>query len=215
MPVLSLKTINEEEIPMKQMKVAYLFEDRGLCRDVFQSIEQPGQYFNRSTLNGVWYHTDVSGNYCENSHPAKNDTIFEIYHNGQFWCLDGNGDFENKVPFEPFCQFERNLMHTFQKEHPEVRDYEAMKAKLLSLPGSEAYADPHSCRDNWIYALDFANVTEEVMETCAWMKKQYNILAVRFTHKPTGFVFINSRFRSALLSPGASSHDLLLYSWSE
>ena len=36
---------------MKQMKVAYLFEDRGLCRDVFQSIEQPGQYFNRSTLN--------------------------------------------------------------------------------------------------------------------------------------------------------------------
>ena len=50
MPVLSLKTINEEELPMKQMKVAYLFEDRGLCRDVFQSIEQPGQYFNRSTL---------------------------------------------------------------------------------------------------------------------------------------------------------------------
>lgn len=27
---------------MKQMKVAYLFEDRGLCRDVFQSIEHRG-----------------------------------------------------------------------------------------------------------------------------------------------------------------------------
>ena len=152
---------------MRQIKVAYLFEDSGLCRDVFQSIEQPGQYFNRSTLNGVWYHTDVSGNYCENSHPAKKDTIFEIFHNGQFWCLDGNGDFENKVPFEPFCQFEQNLMHTFQKEHLEVKDHETMKAKLLSLPGGEAYADPRSFRDNWIYALDFANVTEKVVETSA------------------------------------------------
>ena len=106
-------------------------------------------------------------------------------------------------------------MHTFQKEHPEVKDHESMKAKLLSLPGGEAYADPRSFRDNWIYALDFANVTEKVVETSAWMKKQYNILAVRFTHKPTGFVFINYRFRSALRSPGTTSHDLLLYSWEE
>ena len=35
------------------------------------------------------------------------------------------------------------------------------------------------------------------------------------THKPTGFVFTNYRFRAAVLQPNASSHDLLLYDWHE
>lgn len=133
---------------MNRIKVTFLFEDSGLCRDVFHAVDQPGWYFNRSTLNGVWYHADTSGNYCESSHPAKKDMVFEVYCNGQLWCLDGNGDFEGKVPFEPFCHFERDLMRSSQAQHPEAKGYEAMKAKLLSLPGGEAYADPHSCRDN-------------------------------------------------------------------
>lgn len=197
------------------IKVNFLFEDTGSCRDVFRGIKQPELFFNRSTVDGVWYHADRCGNYCESSHPAQEDIVFEVFSNNQLWCLDGNGDFKDKTPFLPFCHFERDLMRSFQEQHPEVKGYEAMKAKLLSLPGGETYADPHSCRDNWIYALDFGNETEEMVSTAVWIKRQYNILAVRYTHKPTGFSFINYRFRAASMSPKSISHDLLLYDWTE
>lgn len=77
------------------------------------------------------------------------------------------------------------------------------------------YSDPSSCQDNWIFALDFGNETEQVLESADWMGREYHILAVQYTHKPTGFVFTNYRFRAAVLPPRASSHDLLLYDWQE
>ncbi|WP_148509877.1 hypothetical protein [Hungatella hathewayi] len=200
---------------MKQIKVTFLLEDSGLCRDVFRSIDPPGRYFNRSTETGVWYHADQRGNYCESSHPVGKDIIFEVFSDGLARCLDGNGTFEGKAPFVPFCQFERELARSFQARHPNVKVYEAMKAKLLSLPGGEAYADPHSCRDNWLYALDFGNETEKIIGAADWMKRKYHILAVRCTHKPTGFVFTNYRFRAASMSPKTRSHDLLLYDWTD
>ena len=101
------------------------------------------------------------------------------------------------------------------KTHPGLRSYEDMKQKLLSLPGGEAYANPSSCPDNWIFSLDFGNEIEQVLDSAGWMGRKYHILAVQYTHKPTGFVFTNYRFRAAALQPNASSHDLLLYDWQE
>ena len=87
--------------------------------------------------------------------------------------------------------------------------------KLLFLPGGEPYSNPSSCQDNWIFALDFGNEAEQVLESADWMGRECHILAVQYTHKPTGFVFTNYRFRAAALQPNASSHDLLLYDWQE
>lgn len=130
-------------------------------------------------------------------------------------ALDGNGDFEGKKPFIPFCTFRERLAQEFLNKHPGLHSYEDMKQKLLFLPGGEPYSSPSSCPDNWIFALDFGNETEQVLESVDWMGREYHILTVQYTHKPTGFVFTNYRFRAAALQPNASSHDLLLYDWQE
>ena len=90
-----------------------------------------------------------------------------------------------------------------------------MKEKLLSLPGGERYADPHSMRDNWVYALNFGEETEEAIGTASWLGIGYHVFAARYTHKPTGFVFRNYRFRQKGTAARASSQDLLLYDWEE
>ena len=41
----------------------------------------------------------------------------------------------------------------------------------------------------------------------------FHILAIQYTHIPTGFVFTNYRFRPASLPSGSDSRDLLLYDW--
>ena len=130
-------------------------------------------------------------------------------------ALDGNGDFDGKNPFVPFCSFREELTRSFHKEHPNLKDYYAMKQKLLSLPGGEAYADPSSCQDNWLFQLDFGNEKEQVVGTASRMDIQYSILAVEYKHKPTGFVFTNYRLRSVEMPPHSTSHDLLLYDWQE
>ena len=90
-----------------------------------------------------------------------------------------------------------------------------MKEKLLSLPGGEAYAGPHGACDNWLYALDFGEETEEAVGKASWLGTEYQVLAVRYTHKPTGFAFWNYRFRRSGKAARTSSYDLLLYDWEE
>lgn len=48
-----------------------------------------------------------------------------------------------------------------------------------------------------------------------WMRREYHILAVQETHRPTGFVFTNFRLRAADQPAGSASSDLLLYDWQE
>ena len=170
-------------------------------------------YCNRDTVDGTWY-TSTPDDY-QNDCRIRKDVIIEIISDGQVIALDGNGDFEGKKPFIPFYTFREQLAQAFLNKHPGVHSYEDMKQKLLFLPSGEPYSDPSSCQDNWIFALDFGNETEQVLESADWMGREYHILAVQYTHKPTGFVFTNYRFRAAVLQPNASSHDLLLYDWHE
>ena len=198
---------------MKTIQLTFLFEDTGFCKDVFQSVNQPYYYCNRDTVDGTWY-TYTPDDY-QNDCRIRKDVIIEIISDGQVIALDGNGDFEGKKPFIPFYTFREQLAQAFLNKHPGVHSYEDMKQKLLFLPSGEPYSDPSSCQDNWIFALDFGNETEQVLESADWMGREYHILAVQYTHKPTGFVFTNYRFRAAVLQPNASSHDLLLYDWHE
>lgn len=145
----------------------------------------------------------------------RKDVIIEIISDGQVIALDGNGDFDGKKPFTPSAPLGNDWHKSSWPKHPGLHSYEDMKQKLLFLPGGEPYSDPSSCQDNWILALDFGNETEQVLESADWMGREYHILAVQYTHKPTGFVFTNYRFRAAVLPPRASSHDLLLYDWHE
>ncbi len=200
---------------MKKIQVAFLMEETGLYRDTFYALEEPEQYFNRSTYTGEWFYACQRGNYCENDYRVSPNIIFEVIAHGEVYCLDGNGDFEGKVPFLPFETFRKRLAHSLFCAHPDLKGYETMKAKLLSLPGGEQYADPHSCRDNWLYALNFGCEVETVVDTAVWLNHPYNILAVQYTHTPTGFSFINYCFRLASQSDRAFSHDLLLYSWED
>ena len=205
----------KEEDARKRIRVALLMEEAGLCRDTFCTTEGPERYFNRSMADGTWYTASPAGNCCENDCTVRADIIFEVIAGGEVRCLDGNGDFPGKAPFVPFCEFEKELAADTLAAHPGLKDYQAMKEKLLSLPGGEAYAGPHSTRDNWLYALNFGEETEEAVGTASWLGTEYHILAVWYTHKPTGFAFRNYRFRRSGKAARTSSHDLLLYDWEE
>ena len=90
-----------------------------------------------------------------------------------------------------------------------------MKEKLLSLPGGEQYSLHGACQDNWIYALSFGKETVQVIDTSEWMGRSYELIAVLYTHKPTGFQFTNYCIRPAGIISSSSRHDLLLYDWGE
>ena len=199
----------------KHIRVVLHMEEPSLCRDTFCTTEGPERYFNRSMADGTWYTASPVGNYCENDCTVREDIIFEVIAGGEVRCLDGNGDFPGKNPFTPFCEFEKRLAADTLAAHPGLKDYPAMKEKLLSLPGGEAYAGPHSARDSWLYALNFGEETEEPMGTASWLGAEYQVFAARYTHKPTGFAFRNYRFRRSGKAAHTSSYDLLLYDWEE
>lgn len=189
--------------------VKYIIENDGNA--LFCTLEEPIRYFNRS-FDGKWYHTYPQGNYFENDHLAGQQVIFDVYSQGRFYYADGNSEFEGKRPFLSFRDFQKNLTQKLKEEHPEMKQYEEMKAKILALPGGESYADPRASQDSWIYALDFDNATETIVGSAEWLGTRYNIIAVRYTHKYTGFLFINYCFRETN-RPTGISYDLLLYDW--
>ena len=90
-----------------------------------------------------------------------------------------------------------------------------MKEKLLSLPGGEQYSLHGACQDHWIYALSFGKETVQVIDTSEWMGRSYELIAVLYTHKPTGFQFTNYCIRPTGIISSSSRHDLLLYDWTE
>ena len=142
-------------------------------------------------------------------------TIFEVVYQGRLCARDGNGDFEGKIPFVPFFEFERREAIRCSKKLPNLKGYEQMKEKLLSLPGGEQYSLHGACQDNWIYALSFGKETVQVIDTSEWMGRSYELIAVLYTHKPTGFQFTNYCIRPAGIISSSSRHDLLLYDWTE
>ena len=215
MPGLNNQNEGGREKSWRRIRVEFYLEDDGLCRDTFRTTEGPERYFNRSMEDGKWHTASPVGNYCENDCTVREDIIFEIVSRGRVCHLDGNGDFPGKDPFIPFREFEKALAADTLAAHPGLKDHHAMKEKLLSLPGGERYADPHSMRDNWVYALNFGEETEEAIGTEFWLGIEYHVFAARYTHKPTGFVFRNYRFRQKGTAARASSQDLLLYDWEE
>lgn len=138
-----------------------------------------------------------------------------MVYQGRLCARDGNGDFEGKIPFVPFFEFERREAIRCSKKLPNLKGYEQMKEKLLSLPGGEQYSLHGACQDNWIYALSFGKETVQVIDTSEWMGRSYELIAVLYTHKPTGFQFTNYCIRPAGIISSSLRHDLLLYDWAE
>lgn len=100
---------------MIKRQISFLFEDPGFCIDVFCTIAEPVRYYNRDTESGAWYSSTPDWN--ENGSLIREDLIFEVIADGVVCALDGNGNFEGKKPFVPFCQFRQSLVqsvHTLQ-----------------------------------------------------------------------------------------------------
>lgn len=161
----------------------------------------------------TWY--SASPSIFESDCRISPQTIFEVVYQGRLCARDGNGDFEGKIPFVPFFEFERREAIRCSKKLPNLKGYEQMKEKLLSLPGGEQYSLHGACQDNWIYALNFGKETVQVIDTSEWMGQSYELIAVLYTHKPTGFQFTNYCIRPAGIISSSSRHDLLLYDWAE
>lgn len=200
------------------IQVTFLMEDRGFCKDVFATVEKPTRYYNRIFENytgevATWY--SASPSIFESDCRISPQTIFEVVYQGRLCARDGNGDFEGKIPFVPFFEFERREAIRCSKKLPNLKGYEQMKEKLLSLPGGEQYSLHGACQDNWIYALSFGKETVQVIDTSEWMGRSYELIAVLYTHKPTGFQFTNYCIRPAGIISSSSRHDLLLYDWAE
>lgn len=198
---------------MKKIRVIHLFGNSGLCTDVFHTVGSPRRYYNRNMVSGVWY-TSTPDTY-ENDCHIRQDVSIEVVAGKQVLALDGNGDFEGKKPFVPFCYFEKEVAKSFSEQRPNLRSYEEMKAKILSLPGGKAYTDWHCCWENWVFNLDSRKEIERIVDTASWMGLEHHILALQCTHKPTGFVFTNYRLRAAFRPERSASYDLLLYDWQD
>ena len=91
---------------MIKRQISFLFEDPGFCIDVFCTIAEPVRYYNRDTESGAWYSSTPDWN--ENGSLIREDLIFEVIADGVVCALDGNGNFEGKKPFVPFCQFRQS-----------------------------------------------------------------------------------------------------------
>ena len=196
-----------------KIQVTHLFEDTGFCKDVFQSVSEPRFYVNRDSESGEWY--TATPVYYENDSRVRTDVVIEILAAGEVVALDGNGMFDGKRPFVPFHQFRESVIQMLMDRHPTLKGYEVMKEKLLSLPVSESHADSRRIWENWVYDLDSGHRQEQIMEKTRWLGREYHILAVQETHRPTGFVFTNFRLRAADQPAGSASSDLLLYDWQE
>lgn len=130
-------------------------------------------------------------------------------------ALDGNGNFEGKKPFVPFCQFRQSLVQSVHTQYPHLQNQEALREKLLSLPDARETVGHGWYWENWLFATDVENTAEEAVDSAEWLNSQFHILAVRYIHKPTGFVFTNYRFRDKRTEAKSSGHDLLLYDWKD
>ena len=198
---------------MIKRQISFLFEDPGFCIDVFCTIAEPVRYYNRDTESGAWYSSTPDWN--ENGSLIREDLIFEVIAGGVVCALDGNGNFEGKKPFVPFCQFRQSLVQSVHAQHPHLQDHEALREKLLSLPDARETVGHGWYWENWLFATDVENTAEEAVDSAEWLNSQFHILAVRYTHKPTGFVFTNYRFRDKRTEAKSSGHDLLLYDWKD
>ncbi|MBS5413146.1 MAG: hypothetical protein KHY35_20965 [Bacteroides thetaiotaomicron] len=178
---------------MIKRQISFLFEDPGFCIDVFCTIAEPVRYYNRDTESGAWYSSTPDWN--ENGSLIREDLIFEVIADGVVCALDGNGNFEGKKPFVPFCQFRQSLVQSVHTQYPHLQNQEALREKLLSLPDARETVGHGWYWENWLFATDFENTVEEAVDSAEWLNSQFHILAVRYTHKPTGFVFTNYRFR--------------------
>lgn len=190
----------------------------GLANAVTRFSQDVESYYNRIFENytgevATWY--SASPSIFESDCRISPQTIFEVVYQGRLCARDGNGDFEGKIPFVPFFEFERREAIRCSKKLPNLKGYEQMKEKLLSLPGGEQYSLHGACQDNWIYALSFGKETVQVIDTSEWMGRPYELIAVLYTHKPTGFQFTNYCIRPAGIISSSSRHDLLLYDWAE
>lgn len=139
----------------------------------------------------------------------------EVIADGVVCALDGNGNFEGKKPFVPFCQFRQSLVQSVHTQYPHLQDQEALREKLLSLPDARETVGHGWYWENWLFAADVENTAEEAVDSAEWLNSQFHILAVRYIHKPTGFVFTNYRFRDKRAEAKSSGHDLLLYDWKD
>lgn len=219
---LTIQQMAQELLRQSKAKQDYLVNTGSLSLSVTSDAPQL-----RVTENGLdnrifenytgevatWY--SASPSIFESDCRISPQTIFEVVYQGRLCARDGNGDFEGKIPFVPFFEFERREAIRCSKKLPNLKGYEQMKEKLLSLPGGEQYSLHGACQDNWIYALNFGKETVQVIDTSEWMGQSYELIAVLYTHKPTGFQFTNYCIRPAGIISSSSRHDLLLYDWAE
>lgn len=109
---------------MIKRQISFLFEDPGFCIDVFCTIAEPVRYYNRDTESGAWYSSTPDWN--ENGSLIREDLIFEVIADGVVCALDGNGNFEGKKPFVPFCQFRQSLVQSVHTQYPHLQNQEAL-----------------------------------------------------------------------------------------
>ena len=110
---------------MIKRQISFLFEDPGFCIDVFCTIAEPVRYYNRDTESGAWYSSTPDWN--ENGSLIREDLIFEVIADGVVCALDGNGNFEGKKPFVPFCQFRQSLVQSVHTQYPHLQNQEALR----------------------------------------------------------------------------------------
>ena len=147
---------------MIKRQISFLFEDPGFCIDVFCTIAEPVRYYNRDTESGAWYSSTPDWN--ENGSLIREDLIFEVIADGVVCALDGNGNFEGKKPFVPFCQFRQSLVQSVHTQYPHLQNQEALREKLLSLPDARETVGHGWYWENWLFATDFENTVEEAVD---------------------------------------------------
>ena len=96
----------------------------------------------------------------------------------------------------PFYQFRQSLVQSVHTQHPHLQDHEALRENCFPCRMPEKRLGMVGTGKTGSLPPMLRTPLRGRVDSAEWLNSQFHILAVRYTHKPTGFVFTNYRFRT-------------------
>lgn len=161
---------------MQTLKIKFMFEDYGLCKQVFKSLNE-NKYFVR-LYDGTWYHAIKNGDLFEPSHLInENQRILVTDGKDLIYFEDSNSN-ANKEKFPFLKEFLSGEISKYI-EKLSLSDYDDWKDFLIK----DMYKyDYHDYVDNWLH-FDVSIVSREIIESISYLGKVFNIVKYKYTHK--------------------------------
>ena len=160
---------------MQTLNVKFIFEDYGLCKQVFKSLDR-NQYFVR-LYDGAWYHAIKDGVLFEPSHLVdENQEILVTDGKSLIYFNDSNLN-ENKEKF-PFLKEFLSKESSNVIEKLSLSNYDDWKSFLIEDMYKHDYKD---YIDNWLH-FDVSITSRDVIGDISYLGQILSIVKCNYVH---------------------------------